>query len=502
MLDSIRVRLALGHTAALAVVLLAFTGATAVFLAQLTRERERQDLVETVSVFHHAVQAELYDSRTAAEAARHAAREFRFSSRCVLVYDASSRLVAVSDSAGWRERDDHEAEALPDPARVRAFATSVRPGEPIFATLSAGEHERVPAYAAPVTVGGERFTIVALQIEDTGGEVLGDFLEAAAIAIPLALLLAGLGGSLLARRSLAPVMTMSEQAARIGARSLDERLPVQNPRDELGRLATVFNELLARLERAFTQQRQFMADASHELRTPVAILRAEADVALSRERSPEQYRESLEVMRTGAGRLAGIVENLFALARADAGHYRLRRSPLFLEELVADTVRSLRSVARARGVALEFAPEAEAPFAGDEALLRHLLLNLLDNALKYTPAGGRVDVMLKVGTGAYQIQVRDTGRGIPPGARPHVFERFYRGEEARAREAGSVTTGAGLGLAIARWIAETHGGALELSETGPSGSTFTLRLPAPPAVPTPEPIRREQLEERGVGAQT
>jgi two-component system, OmpR family, sensor kinase len=488
MLDSIRIRLALWHTAALAVVLVAFTGAAAVFLAQLTRERERQALVETVSVFRHAFQAELYDSRTAAEAARHAAGEFRFSSRCVLVYDASLRLVAISDSAGWGERDDHQAEALPDPARVRALAASVAAGEPVFASLPVGEDERVPAYAAPVTVAGERFTIVALQIEDTEGEVLGDFLEAAAIAIPLALLLAGLGGYLLARRSLAPVMAMSERAARIGASSLDERLPVGSPRDELGRLATVFNALLARLERAFTQQRQFMADASHELRTPVAILRAEADVALSRDRSPREYRESLEVVRAAAGRLGGIVENLFALARADAGHYRIRRSPLYLEELIADTVRSLRAVARARAVTLEYTPEAEARFEGDEGLLRHLLLNLLDNALKYTPAGGRVDVTLEERTGAYEIRVRDTGGGIPAEVQPNIFERFYRGEEARAREEGTVTSGAGLGLAIARWIAQTHGGTLELSQTGPSGSTFTLRLPAPAAAPALQPV--------------
>jgi two-component system, OmpR family, sensor kinase len=488
MLDSIRVRLALWHTAALAVVLIAFAGAAAVFLAQLTRERERQALVETVSVFHHAFQAELYDSRTPTEAARHAAREFRFSSRCVLVYDASFRLVAVSDSADWRELGDHDAEALPNPAQVRTLAASVAAGESAFASLPVGEDERVPAYAAPVTVGGERFTIVALQIEDTEGEVLEDFLYAAGVAIPLALLLAGIGGYLLARRSLAPVVAMSDQAARIGAQSLDERLPLENPRDELGRLATVFNDLLARLERAFTQQRQFMADASHELRTPVAILRAEADVALSRDRAPGEYRESLEVVRAAAGRLGGIVDNLFALARADAGHYRLRRSPLYLEEVIADTVRSLRAVARARGVALEFTPEAEAPFDGDEALLRHLLLNLLDNALKYTPAGGRVDVMLEARTGAYEVRVRDTGGGITPEVRPHIFERFYRGEDARIREEGSVTSGAGLGLAIARWIAQTHGGTLELSESGPGGSTFTVRLPAPAPARSLQPV--------------
>jgi heavy metal sensor kinase len=475
-LDSIRLRLALWHTATLAIVLIAFGVFTALFLARFTREREREALVETASIYRHAFEAELDDRRTTAQAAEHAAREFRFSGRCVLVYDDRGELIALSDSAGWREAEDDRD--LPRSADVRGLAASAAARRPIFAQLPRGRDGSVLGYAEPVRVAGERFVIVALQIRGGEREVLGDFLGSGAIAIPIALLLAGLGGHLLARRSLAPVLAMSERAAVIGSRSLDERLPVGNPRDELGRLATVFNGLLERLERAFTQQRQFVADASHELRTPVAILRAETEVALSRQRSPQEYRESLDVVRGAAVRLGGIVDNLFALARADAGHLRLHRRPLFLEELVADTVRSMRTLARARRITLEFSPDTDVPCSGDDALLRHLVSNLLDNAIKYTPAGGRVSVTLERHDGMCELAVHDTGPGIPDALRSRIFERFVRGDDARARSAGSATTGAGLGLAIARVIAEAHGGTIELTQTGPPGSTFTLRLPA------------------------
>jgi heavy metal sensor kinase len=484
-LESIRVRLALWHTGVLAVVLLAFIGAIALFLSRSTRARERQDLVETVAVFRHAFEAEWGGGRSAAEAAQHAAQEFRFSGRSVQVYGLDGSLITVSDSAARTEAEPDDEQ--PDPEQVRALATSASGRQGVFATLRAGEDERVPAYAEAAWVAGERFTLVALQMDDAEEEVLDDFLGAALVAVPLALLLAGLGGYLLARRSLAPVVAMSERAARIGARSLHERLPVPHPKDELGRLARVFNELLARLERAFAQQRQFMADASHELRTPVAILRAETDVALALPRSPGEYRESLETMRTATARLAALVENLFALTRADAGHLALRTSSLYLEELIADTVRSLRALAQARGVVLEYVPETEGPFRGDDGLLRQLLLNLLDNAIKYTPSGGRVGVTLEPPDHVYRIRVRDTGAGIPPEVAPHIFDRFYRGENSRGRVEGSATGGAGLGLAIARWIAEAHGGSLELTATGPSGSTFTLELPACGVAPALQP---------------
>ena len=307
-----------------------------------------------------------------------------------------------------------------------------------------------------------------------------------ALAVPLALLLAGVGGYLLARRSLAPVMAMSDRAERVGAESLGERLPVANPNDELGRLAGVFNGLLDRLETAFTRQRAFIADASHELRTPVSILRTEADVALSKPRTGEEYREALEVMREETVRLSRIVNDLFTLARVDSGQVGPRRERFYLEETISDSVRSVRALAEDRGVTLAFTPTAEAPMVGDEGLVRHAILNLLDNALKHTPPRGAVSVELTCVDAQHRISVRDTGEGIPPDAAPHVFDRFYRAERARPRPA-STLTGAGLGLAIARWCVEVHGGALELTSPGPGGTVFTILLPAPAERPEVQP---------------
>jgi len=186
------------------------------------------------------------------------------------------------------------------------------------------------------------------------------------------------------------VVKMSATAARIGAANLHERLPVANERDELGALAGVINALLARLDASFEQQRRFMADASHELRTPVAIMRSEAEVALSREeRSNQELRESIVIFKDETKRLTGIVEDLFMLARADAGQYKLASKEFYLDEVAGEVARAVRTLVAARGLTLQLDAAEEMPFRGDEHLVRRLLLNLVDNAIKYTPAGGR-----------------------------------------------------------------------------------------------------------------
>jgi signal transduction histidine kinase len=274
---------------------------------------------------------------------------------------------------------------------------------------------------------------------------------------------------------------MSERAAHLGASNLDEALPVLNPRDELGRLATVFNQLLARLSRAIEQQRQFMADASHELRTPVSILRGEADVALSAdERSAAEYRDALRVVSAEARRLSRIVEDLFLLARADAGQQPLRPTEMYLDEVAGECVRAMRSLAASRGVELACRAEPELAYRGDEPLLHRLLLNLLDNALKYSPAGSRVTLEVARRDGGYRLAVADAAPPVPPEAAERIFERFYRVDRARSRSEPSTTGGAGLGLPIARWVAEAHGGSLRLARPNGGGNVFELFLPPPP----------------------
>jgi heavy metal sensor kinase len=305
------------------------------------------------------------------------------------------------------------------------------------------------------------------------------------LGLPVALVLATAGGYALARKSLSPVDAMAAHAASIGAGTLHERLPAPRADDELGRLAAVFNSLLERLDQSFQRQRQFMADASHELRTPVAIVRGEAELALSRpERAEADYRAALRTVGHEARRLSQIVNDLFLLARAEAGERQLHRSSLYLEELVGDCVASVRTLAAERRITLCYSPEAELPFTGDDKLLRRLVVNLLDNAIKYTPEGGRVDVDLSGpgdGVPGARITVRDTGRGIPDADRERVFERFYRVRDAATDGGLGDGSGAGLGLPIAAWVAQAHGGTLRIEESGPGGTTFVAELPTSPS---------------------
>jgi signal transduction histidine kinase len=335
------------------------------------------------------------------------------------------------------------------------------------------------------------------------------------------LVLAWIGGYLLARQSLRPTESMSRSAARISAANLTERLPVGNPQDELGHLATVLNALLGRVQDAFEQQRRFTADASHELRTPITILQNEADIALARsERDSSEYRETISLMRTTTKRMATIVDDLFLLARADSGEQPLRVSHFYLDEMIEECGRSARAIAAQRGTVIRCETESGAEYIGDEGLLRRVILNLLDNAIKYSPPGSAVDIsLLQSGarpgsggrmspgdhtgpgvqagsadadaheaSGVYIVSVTDNGPGIPAADQPRIFDRFYRVDSARSRSltelsgpqpcaAASEPSGAGLGLAISRWVAEAHGGELYLESSTPDGTRFVLVLP-------------------------
>jgi heavy metal sensor kinase len=318
-------------------------------------------------------------------------------------------------------------------------------------------------------------TVVVTDSMEPLGDQLDTLQNVLAIAIVLALLLAGSGGWLLARHSLSPLAAMASATERITANNLGERLPVGSS-DELGRLASRFNELLSRLSASFSQQRQFMADASHELRTPLSVVRTAAQVALQKpERSESDYREALAVIEQQAGRLSRLVEDMFALTRADMNQLPLDISDLYLDEVIADTTRAAGLLAQRKGVHLKSQDMQEAPYCGDERLLRQMISNLLDNAIKFTPEGGTVDVRLHQVGASYEIAVTDTGCGIPDELQPRVFERFFRADKARVGTNG--VGGAGLGLAIARSIAELHHGRLSLQHSGPEGSTFCIYLP-------------------------
>ncbi len=293
------------------------------------------------------------------------------------------------------------------------------------------------------------------------------------IAAPLILLFAGLGGYFLARESLKPIAKMGEQAKRISAANLHQRLPVANENDEIGNLAVVFNQLLDRLDQEFERQRRFMADASHELRTPLAIIRGESEVALSSDsRTSNSYQESLRIVNDEGKRLTNIVEDLFTLARADSGEIKAVHREIYVDEIVSDCVRSVRTLAEQRKISLKYDGE-EMKVQGDEALLRRLFLNLLDNAVKYNYNNGSI----RVSASGYVITVANTGPEIPTDQRSMIFERFYRVDKTRSRQMDTTTSGAGLGLSISKLIAEMHGAKLEFNRSKEGENIFSVIFP-------------------------
>lgn len=486
MLDSVRSRLAFWHTGVLAVLLIGFAAASDLWLERVIGRRDDRFLEESTSAFRASLLAELAEARLDS-ALQQSLGDFRLRDVSFVVADTAGTIIGRSpERVASHGRSGHQSLAI-DTTLVRAVLRNTHSGER-FVTLG-GNDRTQRLFILPVAAPEDRFTIIGVRSLADQQELLEDTRVGFLLAIPLGLLLAWMGGYALARRSLAPVSAMTTRAAAISATSLHERLPAGNPRDELGQLAGVFNELLARLDASFEQQRRFMADASHELRTPVSIMRGEADIALSRAaRSPDEYRDALEVVRSEGRRLSRIVEDLFLLSRADSGQQRLNVRALYLDELVGDCVRVMRSIALARGVTLRCSVEPAAStdsgpgdahaYDGDEELLRRLVVNLLDNAIKHSAHGASIDVRLVGSATQHLLRVTDHGAGIPATAQAHVFDRFFRADESHARDATSETGGAGLGLSIARWVAEAHGGLLSLASSVPGETIFELRLPS------------------------
>ena len=480
MLDSVRVRLTLWYTGLLALFLVLLSLITYFIFWRSTLQRTDSNLAELSEAFLTTVQAEMLDNHgpdAAKLATQEAIVEHRFRDHVFAVIDAKGGLLTSSEDL---PNEQVPGGLLSSAAFQKVMADSAA-AQRWFANMKGGR-SGYRAFVRRFPLKGQTYTLVILQSLHPQNEMLEEVRATFAWVIPMAIVLASIGGYFLARKSLAPVVAMSSQAGRIGAANLHERLPIQNAKDELGRLAASFNELLERVDQSFERQRRFMSDASHELRTPAAILRGESEVALSRaERPAEEYRESLAVLHAEAQRLTQIVEDLFTLTRADAGQYPLSPHDIYLDELVADCAHATRSLASAKEITLTCEAPEELPIRADEALLRRMILNLLDNAIKYTPAGGRVAVSCERAGNEYAVSVTDSGVGIPAELQQKVFERFFRADKARTRSEND-GVGAGLGLSIARWIAEAHRGQLILARSDASGSTFTALLPAQIAV--------------------
>ena len=490
---SIRARLALWYGAVFAVSL----GAVAIALYGVVARRSLANvdaaLHEAATAVATAIEIETENVRPPKDVAARVVREFRFRDLQVAVYDRATSTLIPGEAP--TDGDEFEVDSIArdiaaqafrmDVPGLGAFLASAPLGRPTYANLASAAGE-VRAIALPQRIGRRTVVVGAVHRLHAHRRLLAGVQLSLGVGIPLLLVLSTLGGYLLARKGLQPVSVMTDRVAHISATTLHERLPVANPNDELGRLAAVFNDLLARVGAAFEQQRQFMADASHELRTPVSIVSGEAELALSRDdRTMDEMRAALRTIRDEMLALQRIVEDLFLLARAHAGERLIAPSEMYLGELCAECVRSVRSLSARKHMTVRYLGSDELPMRGDEALLRRLLLNLLDNAIKYTPSGGSVIVTARAESGSYVVDVADTGGGVPADARDRVFDRFYRAQ--RAREAGELASGAGLGLAIAQWIAKAHTGTLTLAKSDENGSVFQLTIPvarhSPLAVP-------------------
>jgi heavy metal sensor kinase len=325
------------------------------------------------------------------------------------------------------------------------------------------EEEQAHVDAAPgVEPAGEQ------RVEQQMGEIL----VVLVLGLPVIVVLAGVGGYVLARRALAPIDHLAGAARRITAERLHERLSVPNAHDEIGRLAAVINDTFARLESSFEQLRRFTADASHELRTPLSVIRGIGELGLRETRTAREYKDALGSMLEEVDRLTRLVDTLLQLSRGDAGSIRLSREGLDLGDLAREVASSLHVLAEERQQQLDVDAASNVRVLADRLVLRDAVTNLVDNAIKYSPNGSAIAIRVDGDQERATLSVTDRGAGIPPEHRARIFDRFYRIDEGRSREMG----GTGLGLAIAKWAVEANGGTLTLDSSA-AGSVFTISVP-------------------------
>ena len=352
-------------------------------------------------------------------------------------------------------------------------------GTSSFATVQTSEGERLRLLAVPINIsipgpppGIQPAALVIAHSTKQIDQALAGLLRTLIIAVPLALALAAAGGIFLARRALKPVDKIAQTAREIGESDLSQRINV-NTKDELGRLAATLNEMIGRLEKAFQRQKQFTSDASHELRTPLAVIEAESTLALQKERPSSDYQRSLEIISQESSQMSSLIDQLLTLARADAGKEQWNFTEVNLGKLISNLSADVEVLCKEKGLSLQLGKTKDLVVNGDEARLRELFMNLLDNAISYTPAPGTVSVSFRREEQMAVVAIMDTGIGIPAEEMPFIFERFYRVDKSRSRAEG----GSGLGLAICRHIAETHGGKIEVESKVGAGSTFSVWLP-------------------------
>jgi heavy metal sensor kinase len=388
-------------------------------------------------------------------------------------HDDEARVYEVWSPTGEQIHRSGAQTPLP-PLALAQTATSYR-----YETIIANG-ERWRTIAAPVTIGGHNLVLRVSRSEERVREELSEVLVVLVLGLPLVVALAAVGGYLLARRALAPIDHLASEAQRITAERLHERLKVPNERDEIGRLTGVINHTIARLESSFDQLRRFTADSSHELRTPLAVVRGIGEAAVAERRSPAEYEEAIGSMLEEIDRMSSLVDTLLRLSHGDAGTIRLSREAIDLDQLARDVAASLGILAEERNQKVVVDATSHATVSADRLVLREAVTNVLDNAIKYGPDGSTVTMRVdRVGDEGL-LAIADEGPGVPAEHRDRIFNRFFRIDEARSRERG----GAGLGLAIAKWAVEIHGGRITVHEQRGRGSEFRIHLPLAESSPT------------------
>jgi heavy metal sensor kinase len=381
-------------------------------------------------------------------------------SELLLLYDDSGHLVQ-----SWGK--------IVDVPQINTLVGQALAGQSLFTTGKAGNGEEIRLYAAPLNNGsGINAAVVVGRSPADVQNILGSFRDILIVAVLATVALASGGGLFLAKRAFKPVEQITRMAQEIEESDLSKRIEMHGE-DELGKLASTLNEMIARLERAFNRQRQFTADASHELRTPLSVIQAESTLALQKKRTESDYRKSLELISFDAAHMSTIIDRLLFLARTETGKEPLNLEVVNLKELLTGLASETEALCQEKGLLFKLGPLENLVMKGDGVYLKQLFLNLLDNAMRYTPSGGTISIsMVRSGDNAV-IAIKDSGIGIPEEHIPHIFERFYRVDRARSRAEG----GAGLGLSISQHIAGMHGGKIEVESQVGQGSTFSVFLP-------------------------
>jgi heavy metal sensor kinase len=461
---SIRARLTLWYTGVLVTIL--------VVVSLLSYSMLRWSLLQDVDTSLLAVADVLRDTGYP-EAAADAAQS-QSALRDLLGLEPEDKIIEFADPHGRARPGSGERPAPRLPMSSYARDNAVR-GALTFESVDLPSG-RARLLTVPIVRKGTLTAIVKIGMSlERAERALDRYAQTLLVLVPLGIGLAALGGGLIARKALEPVDEMSRTARRITGEDLGQRLPLRGTRDELDHLAGTLNAMLDRLQSAFDEVRRFAADAAHELRTPLTVLRGGVEVALRAERSPAEYRRVLESSLEEVERLVRLSEDLLLLSRFASG-VPPSRTRVELEPLVLDVLDAGARLGHARGVTVRLGQATPTAVLGEPSALRRAILNLVDNAVKYTPPGGRVELALSRADGRAVVAVKDTGIGIDAADRETVFQPFVRLEAARAGNGG----GAGLGLSIARSIVDAHGGTLEVESRRGAGATFRIVLPVAP----------------------